>query len=317
MIMITISQLGLGCMSMSRNNADKSARTIHYAIDAGITLFNTGEFYKAGESELIVGNVLRNIPRDKFFLSVKFGVLPAPDGSIYGLDVNPHNIKAHLVYSMRRLGLDYIDLYQPARMDLAYPVEEIVGEMSKLVDAGYIGNIGLTQIDADTLTRANNVHKIHTVELRYSLAEREYEYNSLIDTAHKLGINVLLFGVLAHGLLNDNILNRQTNSSLPAGLLSAENLPNNLKLVQALKSVADKKSVTVSQLALAWAYAKFPFASTLVGTTNADHLQESIDALNIELTAEDITEIEIAFPDSKVKGTGMPKFICRNGKLVR
>ena len=314
--MTEINQLGLGCMGMGRANAEKSARTIHAALDAGIKIFNTGEFYRAGESELVVGSALEDIPRDKYFLSVKFGVLPAPDGSIYGLDVNPHNIKAHLTYSLKRLGLDYVDLYQPARMDLAYPVEEIVGEISKLVEAGYVRHIGLTQIDEATLRRANAVHKIHTVELRYSLAEREYELNGLIAAAHELGVNVLTFGVLAHGLLNDRILTNAPKSSLPAGLLSPENLPDNRKLVAALKKIADKKSATVSQLALAWVFAKYPFALSLVGTTSAEHLQESVDALKLNLTAEDVAEIEAAFPPEKVKGVGMPEFVCRNGKLV-
>ena len=314
--MAKINQLGLGCMSMSRANAEKSARTIRAALDMGVEIFNTGEFYKAGESELVVGQALRDVPRDKYFLSVKFGVLPAPDGSIYGLDVNPHNIKAHLVYSLKRLGADYVDLYQPARMDLAYPVEEIVGEISKLVEAGYVRHIGLTQVDEETLRRANKVHPIHTVELRYSLAEREYERNGLITTAHELGANVLTFGVLAHGLLNDGILSGKSKSSLPAGLLSPQNLPDNLKLVAALKQIADKKSTTVSQLALAWVFAKFPFVQSLVGTTSAEHLKESVDALELALTAEDVAAIEAAFPPEKVKGAGMPEFVCRNGKLI-
>lgn len=316
-MMMNIKQLGLGCMSMCRKNAEKSTRTIHYALDAGINFFNTGEFYRAGESEIIVGEALKNIPRDKYFLSVKFGVLPAPDGSIYGLDVNPFNIKAHLTYSLKRLGLDYVDLYQPARMDLAYPVEEIVGEMSKLVDAGYIKNIGLTQIDEETLRRANKIHKIHTVELRYSLAEREYEKNNLINVAKELGINILLFGVLAHGLFNDNIFDGKVNHSLPSGFLAEENFSENLKLLRELKKVADKKSTTLSKLATAYAFAKFPFASSLIGTTSAEHLQEAIDALEINLSAADIEEIEKAFPEEKLRGQGMPKFICKNGKLVR
>ena len=227
-------------MSMSRKNFEKSAKTIQHALDAGIKIFNTGEFYKSGESELVVGEVLKKIPREKYFLSLKFGVLPSPDGDIYGLDVNPHNIKAHLTYSLKRLNLDYVDLYEPARMDLAYPVEEIVGEISKLVEAGYVKNIGLTQIDAETLKRANKIHKIHTVELRYSLAEREFEKNGLIETAKNLGIKVLIFGVLAHGLLNENILNGKNKISLPGGFFSEENLPENIKLLRELKKVAEK-----------------------------------------------------------------------------
>lgn len=134
--------------------------------------------------------------------------------------------------------------------------------MSKLVEAGYIKNIGLTQIDEETLKRANKVHKIHTVELRYSLAEREYETNGLIETAKNLGVNILTFGILAHGLLSENIFNSTANFSLLGGFFSAENLPENLKLVRALKIIAEKKSVTISQLALAWTFAKFPYAQS-------------------------------------------------------
>lgn len=316
--MININRLGLGCMSMNRRNAEKSIRTIHYALDKGITLFNTGEFYQAGESEIVVGEALKGVPRDKYFISVKYGVLPKLEAgrySLYGLDVNPFNVKAHVTYSLTRLGIDYIDLYEPARMDLAIPVEDIIGELSNLVREGYIRHIGLTQIDEKTLKRANKVHQIHTVELLYSLADRAYE-KGMFQTAHELGIKVLAFGALSHGLLNDSILTNSSKSSIPIGIFAPENLSDNLKLVRDLKAIADKHNTNIATLALAWTFSKYPYISTLVGTTSPEHLQDSIDALSIELNKEDIEEIENAFPAEKVKGTGMGDFICRNGKLV-
>lgn len=171
-----LHRLGLGTMGMSIvRNPENSVKTIHAALDAGITLFNTGEFYNGSESELIVGQALKGVRREDYFLSVKFGVLPSPEGGIYGLDVKPHNVKGHLTYSMRRLGLDYIDLYQPARMDTTIPVEELVGAIADQIQAGYVRHIGLTMVDAETLRRACRVHPIHTVEMEYSLLNRSIE----------------------------------------------------------------------------------------------------------------------------------------------
>ena len=316
--MTDIKRLGLGCMRMNRKNKEQSIRTIHAALDAGITLFNTGEFYQAGESELVVGEALKNIPRDKYFLSVKFGVLPHMDNKqygLYGLDMNPFNIKAHITYSMTRLGLDYIDLYQPARLDLAIPVEEVIGALSDLIKEGYIGHIGLTQVDEETLRRANAVHPIHTVEFLYSLADRGYE-QGMFKTAQELGVNVLTFGVLAHGLIDERILSGDVVSTIPIGIFAPENLEENRKLVQALKDIADKKGITVSNLALAWVLTKLPQAQSLIGTTSSKHLKESIEALSVELSDEDMREIETAFLAEKVKGKGMGDFVCRNGKIV-
>ena len=310
-----ISRLGLGCMSMCRKNEEQSIRTIHAALDAGITLFNTGDFYKGGESELVVGKALKGVPRDKYFLSVKFGVLPSPDGSIYGLDVNPYNIKAHLTYSLKRLNLDYVDLFEPARMDLAYPVEEIVEAMAKLVKEGYIRHIGLTQIDIDTLLRASSVHKIYMTELCYSLAERHYE-SSMFKTAADIGTKVLVFGLLGHGLLSERVLQANVSKSLPAGYFVPENLEHNLQLVRALNVIAEQKGVTISQLAMAWAWNKNPSIAALIGTTKEAHLQAAIEALQLELNAEDIAAIEKAFPVEKVQGEGMGEFICRRGRPV-
>ena len=307
-----ISRLGLGCMGMSRSNEEKSIRTIHAAIDNGITLLNTGNFYNGGESEIVVGNALRNIPRDKYFLSVKFGVLFEPQGGIYGLDVNPFHIKAQLNYSLHRLGLEYVDLYQPSRMDSSVPIEDIMEVLVELKEQGFIRNIGLTEIDAETLKRAHKIHPVHTVELEYSLIGREIE-KDLIPTARELGVKVLTFGSLGHGLLNDRTLEGKASGAMRSPMLSPENLPKNLLLVRELKDFADSKGVSLSQLMTAWTLAKLPDASTLIGTTSPEHLQDNIDALSIELSAEDINVIEKIAASHEVYGNEMRSLTFKNG----
>lgn len=310
--MIDICRLGLGTMGMSNiRNPEASVKTIHAALDKGITLFNTGEFYNASESELIVGQALKGIARERFFLSVKFGVLPSPGGGIYGLDVKPHNVKGHLTYSLRRLGLDHIDLYQPARMDTEIPVEEVVGAIAEQVQAGYVSHIGLSMVDADTLRRAHAVHPIHTVEMSYSLVDRSIEQD-LIQTAAELGVRVLAFGTIGHGVFRDNVLESTPNTNA-RGLLAPENREHNLTMIAAVKEIADAKGMTLSQLALAWSLAKYPHISSLVGTTNPAHLQSAIDALQFELTPADIAAVEAAIPPEKIRGVGMRTFIFTNG----
>lgn len=314
--MTDISRLGLGCMGMSsRRNPENSIKTIHKALDSGVTLFNTGEFYNAGESEMIVGEAMRGVPRDNYFLSVKFGVLPQPGGGIYGLDVKPFDIKGHLAYSLARLGMDYVDLYQPARQDTEIPVEEVVGEISKLVEAGYVRHIGLSMVDAETLRRAHKVHPIHTVEMSYSLIDRDIE-KELIATAKELGVKVLAFGTIGHGLFADNVLDKiNVDPRFARGMLSPEHRDANLVMVKALKAIADEKGIGLSQLALAWSLAKYDNVQSLVGTTSPEHLQSAIDALNIEFTKEDIERIEAAIPMDKLSGRGMRNFRFTNGQM--
>lgn len=310
-----LERLGLGCMGMSRRNPENSIKTIHTALDAGVTLFNTGEFYNSGESEIIVGEAMRGVPRDKFFLSVKFGVLPLPGGGIYGLDNTPFHIKGHLAYSLSRLGMDYVDLYQPARQDTEIPVEEVVGEISRLVEAGFVRHIGLSMVDAETLRRACKVHPIHTVEMSYSLIDRDIE-KELVAAAKELGVKVLAFGTIGHGLFADNVLENMNNNPRTArGLLSEEHRNTNLPMIKAVKEIAAEKGITLSQLALAWSLAKYDHMQSLVGTTNPEHLISAVDALNIEFTKEDIHRIESAIPADKISGKGMRNFRFTNGQM--
>ncbi|MBQ7544664.1 MAG: aldo/keto reductase [Synergistaceae bacterium] len=278
--MININRLGLGCMGMNlRRNPERSIATVHAALDAGITFLNTGNFYQCGESEMVLGQALKGIPRDSYFLSVKFGVLFEPSGRIYGLDVHPFHIKAQLTYSLHRLGLEYVDLYQPSRMDSAIPVEDIIGELADLKQAGYIRNIGMTEIDAETLRRAH--------------------------------------GVQGHGLLNDRTLEGKASSAMVSPALSPENLPKNLPLVRALKDFADSKGVTLSQLMTVWALTQCPDTMSLVGTTSPEHLQNNIDALKVELSDADMKEIEEIAGSHKVYGSDMRSLTFKDGKPFR
>ena len=311
-----ISRLGLGCMGMSVSRTpEKSIRTVHKAINEGITLLNTGNFYNGGESETLLGQALKGIPRDKYFLSVKFGVLFGPSGQIYGLDVSPFRIGAQLNYSLHRLGLQYIDLYQPARMDSSIPIEGIMEVLVGLKEKGYIRNIGLTEVDAQTLRRAHKIHPIHTVELEYSLIGREIE-KELIPTAKELGVRLLTFGSLGHGLLNDCALQGKASGSMPSPMLSPENLQKNLPLLRELKDFAEQKGVSLSQLMTAWTLTKQPDASLLIGTTSPEHLQANIDALSVELSPEDMRQIENIAASHKVYGNEMRRLIFKNGIAI-
>lgn len=313
--MTDLKRLGLGTMGMSIcRNPENSIKTIHAALDAGIYLFNTGEFYNASESEMVVGEAMKGVDRDSYFLSVKFGVLPSPEGGIYGLDVKPHNVKGHLTYSLRRLGLEYVDLYQPARMDTTIPVEDVVGAIADQVKAGYVCHIGLSVVDVETLRRAHAVHPIHTVEVEYSLIERGIE-KELIATAEELGVKVLAFGTVGHGLLSDKILSNSDNPRMARGLLAPEHRENNLGMIRALKEIADEKGVTLSQLALAWSLSKYPHVQSLIGTSNHKHLHSAIDALQITLSDEDIKAIEAAIPEKKIKGKEIRNFVFTDGVM--
>lgn len=298
--MTDIKRLGLGCMGMNLSNKARSIETIHCALDRGITLLNTGEFYGGGESEMVLREALAGVPRDRYFISVKFGVLPQPGSGIYGLDVNPFHVKAHLAYSLHRLGLDYVDLYQPARMDESVPVEELMDALQACVKEGYVQHIGLTQLTPDNLQRAARVAPIHTVELAYSLVNRDIEQNGVLETAKNNGIGVLAFGVLAHGRLSDGAVTESGGKRFPG-----------------IEEIASEKHTTVEKLAQAYVYAKNPEMSVLIGTTRREHLQDSIDALSVDLSAEDIRRIEAAVPAEATQGMGMRNIIFRNGRMSR
>lgn len=297
-----IERLGLGCMGMNMSNKERSIETIHYALERGITLLNTGEFYQAGESEMVLKEALKGISRDKYFISVKFGVLPKPSGGIYGLDVKPFNVKAHLTYSLHRLGLDYIDLYQPARMDESVEVEELMYSLEECVKEGYIGSIGLTEVSKENLERAVKVHPVKMVEFNYSLLNRSIENNGILDFSRKEKIDVLAFGVLSHGLLS-------SSSSFPI-----EGKERMLKGVDELEKIAREKDTSIEKLAQAYVCNKNPDMKMLIGTTRKEHLEESIDALSVFLSESDIAKIESVI-GNEVNQRVMRNFVFRDGRM--
>lgn len=318
---LEISRLGLGCgrMSNATGSADRSEAiaTIHAALDAGISHINTADFYSSGHNEMLVGEALKGYNRDKFFLSVKFGGLVAPNGMMYGLDVRPLTIKNYLAHSLKRLNVDYIDLYQPARFDLAIPIEETIGAISDMVKAGYVKQIGITQVDADTLRKAHSVHRISLIESQYSLFNRNIE-KEILPTARELGIGVVAFGALAHGLLGGTWSKDKedvNNSRIP--LFFKENIEKNLSLVEALREIALEKQMTVSQLAFTWMLSKGDDIIPLIGARKVSQLQESIKCLDVSLSESDIKRIEDAIPENEIAGGSFPEFKFKNGLAVR
>lgn len=309
------NQFGLGCARMSNSTSDRveSIATIHSALDAGITHLNTADFYHSGHNEMLIGEALKGYNRDKYFLSVKFGAMVAPNGMMYGLDVKPEHIKNYLAYSLKRLNVDYIDLYIPGMIDQYIPVEETIGAISDLVQAGYVKHIGLTQVDADTIRKAYAVHPIHSVEYQYSLFNRAIE-KDILPTTRELRIGVVAFGVLAHGLLGGTWSKERVgtdNHHIP--LFSKENIAKNLALVEALHEIANEKHVTLAQLATAWVVAKGDDIMPLIGARQVSQLQESLKSMDVHLNENDVQRIEAAIPENEIAGDSFPQVKFKNG----
>lgn len=318
---LELSRIGLGCGHMSNvNEAAKSAgiAAIHAAFEDGINHLNTADFYGAGRSEMVIGEALKGYQRDQYFISLKFGALNTLDGSLYGLDVSPHHVKNYLAHSLRRLNLDYIDLYQPARIDLGIPVEETIGAISELVQAGYVKQIGISQVDAETLRRAHATHPISWLEVEYSLFNRSIE-KEILPTARELGIGVVAFGAVAHGLLAGNWTEERIlkNKGGYIPLFFEGNIEKNVALVKKLGEIAAKKQMTLSQLAFAWILSKGEDIIPLIGTVSPTHLQEAMRSLDLHLTEDDVREIEEAIPEHEIAGASFPNIQFRNGKTVR
>lgn len=311
---------GLGCMNMTTQRQPECTEVIHAAVDAGVTFLDTADFYHAGESEMAVGRAIKGLQRDKLFISVKFGSLNTPGGMLYGLDVHPFRVKNYLARSLSRLGLDYIDLYVPGRIDLGIPVEETVGAVAELVKEGYIRHVGLSQVDESTLERASAVHKIHSVEMEYSLFNRGIE-QELLPAARRLGTGVVAFGIIAHGLLNGSCTReRLERGDYPVSMLSPlfekGNIEQNVELVENLREIAGEKGVTLSQLAHAWAMAKGDDILPLIGASSKAHFEDSLKARDITLSREDIQRIEDAVPAGKIAGRSFRSVRFRNGAVV-
>lgn len=305
-----IAALGLGCMGMSDlyGPADEaeSIATIHAALDAGITLLDTGDFYGMGHNEMLIGQALTGRPRDQVQISVKFGSLRDPAGLWIGNDCRPAAVRNFLAYSLRRLGTDYVDIYRPARIDPNVPIEETVGAIARLVKAGYVRHIGLSEVSAATLRRAHAVHPITDLQIEYSLFSRGIE-EEILPTCRELGIGITAYGVLSRGLLSGYWSESRTLSKGDFRSYSprfqGENLPKNLALVEALRDFATAKGVTVAQLAIAWVLSRGDDIVPLVGARRRARLAESLGALDFDLSADDLAQIEQSVPAKAVAGT--------------
>ncbi|KOX20346.1 aldo/keto reductase [Saccharothrix sp. NRRL B-16348] len=302
-----VSALGLGCMGMSDlyGPADEaeSVATIHAAVDAGVTLLDTGDFYGMGHNELLIRQALRDRNRDDVAISVKFGALRDADGGWHGNDARPEAVRNFLAYTLRRLGTDHVDVYRPARLDPAVPIEETVGAIKEEVEKGRVRHIGLSEVGADTLRRANAVHPIVDLQIEYSLISRGIE-REVLPTARELGIGITAYGVLSRGLISGHwTASRETNDFRAISpRFQGDNLDHNLSLVEALRAVAAEKGTTVAQLAIAWVLAQGEDIVPLVGARRRDRLTEALGALDVTLTEADLSRIEAAVPADAAAG---------------
>ncbi|RZQ61977.1 aldo/keto reductase [Amycolatopsis suaedae] len=308
----SVSALGLGCMGMSdlygpAAESDGIA-TIHAALDAGITLLDTGDFYGAGSNELLIRDALRG-RSEQAVLSVKFGALRGPAGDWLGFDGRPAAVRNALAYSLRRLGVEYIDIYRPARLDPAVPIEDTVGAIAELIEAGYVKHIGLSEVGSETLRRAAAVHPIVDLQIEYSLLARGIE-DDILGTCRELGIGVTAYGVLSRGLVSGHwTADRELppddfRSHVP--WFQSTHLGRNLQLVAALREVALAKGTSVAAVAAGWVLAQGEDIVPLVGARRPEQLAESIEAASLDLSADDLAAIEAAVPAGAASGKRMP-----------
>lgn len=307
-----VGAIGLGCMGMSDfyGPADRaeSKATIHAALDTGATLIDTGDFYGAGHNELLISEALKGRRREDYVLSVKFGALRDAEGAFVGMDCRPAAVRNFIAYSLKRLGVDFIDIYRPARLDPAVPIEETVGAIAEMVKAGYVRAIGLSEINASTIRRAAAVHPIADLQIEYSLIVRMIE-SEILPACRELGVGVTAYGVLARGLISGHwtkARESEPDSRRLSSRFSGDNLDHNLALVEALRKVAASRKVSVAAIAVAWVLAQGKDIVPLVGARKRSQWAESSAADGLELSHADLAAIERAIPKGAARGERYP-----------
>jgi aryl-alcohol dehydrogenase-like predicted oxidoreductase len=304
-----VAAIGLGAMGMSSGmygpaDREESIATIHAALDAGVTLIDTGDFYAMGENEMLVGEALKGRRRDQAQISVKFGALRDPAGGWGGYDARPAAVKNFLAYSLKRLGTGYIDIYRPARLDPDVPIEETVGAIADMVKAGHVRHIGLSEVGAETIRRAAAVHPISDLQIEYSLISRGIE-DVILPTVRELGIGISAYGVLSRGLISGHWKKDAADSTdfrTRSPRFQDGNVDRNLALVEALRRIAEARGVSVAQIAIAWVAAQGSDILPMVGARRRDRLAEALGSLDVALGPDDLAEIERAVPKGAAAG---------------
>jgi aryl-alcohol dehydrogenase-like predicted oxidoreductase len=279
----------------------ESIATIHAALDAGITMLDTGDFYGMGHNEMLIRRAIEGRRKD-VFLAVKFGAMRSPDGSFNGYDLRPEAVKNFLSYSLRRLGTDYIDLYQPSRVDARTPIEDTYGALASLVQAGYVRYIGISEASAATIRRAYTAAPSVALQIEYSLVSRGAEA-TILPTVRELGMGITAYGVLSRGLLSGSPVTSPKDMRKHLPRFSGENYEKNHALANTLSAIAASKNATASQIAIAWVMSRGTDIVPLIGARRRTQLAESLKALDLKFTAEELAQIERAVPADAIAGT--------------
>lgn len=301
-----VTSPGLGGMGLSGaygpTDDDESVSVIHSYLDGGGTLIDTGDFYRAGHNEMLIARALRERSREDVVLSVKFGAMLSPDGISPGVDTRPDAVRSSLTYSLQRLGTDHIDIYRPARLDPSVPIEETIGAIQELVEAGYVRHIGLSEVGAETIRRAASVAPISDLQIEYSLLSREIEKNGILAVCRELGIGITAYGVLARGLIAGSTGGNRAMYPRFQG----ENLEHNQALLAQLTEISEKKGVPLPQLAIAWVAAQGEDIVPIVGARRVEQVASTLGSNDVHLDADELAAINAEVPAGAALGDRYP-----------